>query len=469
MAKNKVFLLLLDGVGLRNFAYSNFIALGEQKNNEVVFWNKTHFPIASLGFKEVKIEHQKIHPVTDTLKKAKKDVNLNVFIQRSGDKVYNAYKFKFSYKTLNAAVKSILARLLIFLFSSEWGLKLLDKYINYFERRTAYYTYCKAVLQTEKPTVVFCTSQRHVQSIAPLLAAKDLGIPTVSFIFSWDNLPKATMVVETDYYLVWSDHMKAELLYYHPNIKADQIKVTGTPQFEIHFDKDSLLSREAFFEAHALDVNKKYICFSGDDVTTSPDDPKYLGDLALAVERLNQKGHNLGIIFRRCPVDFSSRYDAVISRYQDSIVSIDPIWKPFSSHWNMILPTKEDGILFSNIAEHCEMVVNLGSTTLFDFLSHNKPCGYFRYNQSEQNNPKWDIFRCYKFVHFRSMPSAESVIWLDSPADIDLKIENVLLNQHGMNSDSARKWFEKINQHPVDKASERIWETIENITKESLC
>jgi hypothetical protein len=38
-----------------------------------------------------------------------------------------------------------------------------------------------------------------------LLAAQQLGIPTATFIFSWDNLPKATMVVETDYY-VWSDH-----------------------------------------------------------------------------------------------------------------------------------------------------------------------------------------------------------------------------------------------------------------------
>jgi hypothetical protein len=35
-----------------------------------------------------------------------------------------------------------------------------------------------------------------------LLAAQQLGIPTATFIFSWDNLPKATMVVETDYYFV---------------------------------------------------------------------------------------------------------------------------------------------------------------------------------------------------------------------------------------------------------------------------
>jgi hypothetical protein len=37
MMKNKIFLLVLDGVGLRNFAYSNFKQIGEKKNNNVVF------------------------------------------------------------------------------------------------------------------------------------------------------------------------------------------------------------------------------------------------------------------------------------------------------------------------------------------------------------------------------------------------------------------------------------------------
>ena len=200
--------------------------------------------------------------------------------------------FPQSYKGIKNAFKSLYVDFLVATKSSERGVVSIREKIKKLERSTAKYEYCKKQLLEHKPDIVFCTNPRPTQAIAPILAAQDLGIPTASLIFSWDNLPKATMVVETDYYLVWSDHMKAELLYYHPNIKADQIKVTGTPQFEIHFDKDSLLSREAFFEAHALDVNKKYICFSGDDVTTSPDDPKYLEDLALAITRLNKKKPN---------------------------------------------------------------------------------------------------------------------------------------------------------------------------------
>lgn len=464
MKQKKILLLLADGVGLRNFAYSKFNEVGAKRNFNSVFWNKTVFPIESLGFKEIKFKFIKLHPLTDILKIVKNRVSLNLFIKKTNDSIYESYKFNFQYKSIKVSIKYVMATVLIGILSNKKGLALLDKSINYFERKTQYYKYCKETLNAEKPDMVFSTSQRHIQSVAPLLAARDLKIPTAAFIFSWDNLPKATMVVDTDYYFVWSGYMKSELLFYYPNIKENQIVVTGTPQFEIHFEKKHLLSREDFFKAHSLNLDKKYICFSGDDITTSPDDPKYLEDLAMAVERMNQKGHNLGIIFRRCPVDFSKRYDYILEKYKDIIVPIDPLWKPFTEYWDTILPTREDGILFSNIAEHSEMVVNLGSTTVFDFVSHNKPCGYFRYNQNQQLDPNWDIFKCYKFVHFRSMVSEDAVIYLDSPAAIDGKIENVLNNQHQINLDEANRWFQTINQFPPQQASERIWDAINQIS-----
>jgi hypothetical protein len=45
----------------------------------------------------------------------------------------------------------------------------------------------------------------HRVGIGTNPAAQELGIPTATFIFSWDNLPKATLVLEPDYYFVWSD------------------------------------------------------------------------------------------------------------------------------------------------------------------------------------------------------------------------------------------------------------------------
>jgi len=462
MSNQKIFILLPDGIGLRNFAYSSFYEIGKTEGFDVVFWNNTPFPLTDLGFQEIKIEGVKPHPLTDVYKNIKIQAELNLNIKKTKDNVYNTYRFPFSYSTLKTAIKSIVIQVLTGFYDTEKGLQKIRKKMNHYERKTMFYKQSLETLQKEKPSLVFCTNQRPVSAIAPLLAAQDLGIPTATFIFSWDNLPKATMVVETDYYFVWSTHMKEELLFYYPNIKEETIFITGTPQFEMHFDKSTILSRELFCNQNKLDVNKKYICFSGDDSVTSPDDPQYLEDLANAVTVLNKEGRNLGIVFRRCPVDFSNRYDSVLANYSELIVEIRPLWKPLSNAWNAILPTKEDGKLLSNIAEHCELVVNIGSTTIFDFLTHKKPCGYFRYNQKTQNNKNWDIFKCYRFVHFRSMPNEAAVIWFNDTEDITIKIENALRNPQTTLS-HAKDWFKVINQHPPEAASKRIWGSIKTI------
>ena len=288
-----------------------------------------------------------------------------------------------------------------------------------------------------------------------MLAAQDLGIPTAVFIFSWDNLPKATMVVESDYYFVWSKHMKTELLYYYPYIEEDQVFVTGTPQFEPHFNAELLLSKQDFFAEYQLDPNKKYICFSGDDFTTSPDDPQFLSDLVNAVRKLNNKGLSLGIVFRRCPVDFSDRYDAVLQENKDLIATIAPKWEKMGERWNAILPTKADLALQVNTIAHTELVVNLGSSMVFDYVAFDKPCIYINYDMPS-------VKRVFNYVHFRSMPNEDAVVWVNNPDEMADKIEKLLADK-AIAVKNAALWFEKINQHPVDKASERILNSIKQI------
>ncbi|SNA68565.1 UDP-glycosyltransferase [Flavobacterium psychrophilum] len=459
--KPKVFILLPDGIGLRNFAYSNFYDIGRKKQMKVVFWNSTPFLLANLGFEEIKINKTKNNPLTEIYKNAKTQAELNCNIHKEKDTVYNTYRFPFSYRNIKAIAKSVTIRTLAFSNSSSRGLRFLRRKMKSEERKTDAYKQAIQTLLAEQPAMVFCTNQRHISSIAPLLAAQDLGIPTATFIFSWDNLPKATLVVEPDYYFVWSNHMKLELLQYYPDIKDEQIFITGTPQFESHFDASRLLPRTTFFKNHGLDLAKKYICFSGDDVTTSPDDATYLDDVAQAVAALNAKGNDIGILFRRCPVDFSDRYDAVIKKYKDIIVPVTPQWKKIGADWSTILPTNNDVTLQMNTIYHTEMVVNLGSSMVFDYVAHKKPCAYINYDIPKPKDKNWSVKKIYKFVHFRSMPHKNAVVWLNTKQEIAAKLEQTLATAATV--PWAQKWFEKINQHPPQEASERIWNAITKI------
>lgn len=461
--KKKVFVFLPDGVGLRNFAFTNFKEIAENHGFELTYWNNTVFPLqTSFGFNEVRIENHQLNPKTTIFSRARKRVELSLWTKKFNDAVYPTYNFPQSYKGLKNALKSLYVDYLVVAKSTEKGLLQIRDTIKKLERENPKYEYCKKQLQEHKPELVFCTNQRPTQAIAPLLAAQDIGIPTATFIFSWDNLPKATMVVETDYYFVWSELMKAELLNYYPYIPENQVFVTGTPQFEPHFDAQLIKPKEVFFEEHDLDTNKKYICYSGDDVVTSPLDQFYLEDVAQAVEVLNSQDHNLGIIFRKAPVDVTGRFNPIIEKYKHLIVNIDPLWEPVGEQWNEIMPTKADFGLLVNISHHCELVANVASSMVFDFVVHNRPCIYFDYEQPQLKPNIRDIGQNYKYVHFRSMPSKEAVAWAYSKEQVLPALQGLL--DGGLNPvKEGKKWFEVIAGTKPTAASRNICDKIAKI------
>lgn len=462
-SKKKIFIFLPDGVGLRNFAFTKFKEIGESKDFDIQYWNNTPFSLKdSLGFNELKIDVNQLHPLTPLYSRARKRIELNISQNKFKDEVYSTYKFPLNYKGLKNVLKSTFISILIGLYSSKKGLDRIRKKINSLERKNPKYEYCKSQLKEFKPDLIFCTTQRSTQSISALLAAKDLGIPTVAFVYSWDNVPKAMQVVETDYYCVWSEHMKKQVLQYYPFVKDDQVIVTGTPQFEPHYYNELIKTREAFCNENGLDTSKKYICFSGDDETTSPLDQYYLEDLAKAIRNLNATGENLGIIYRKCPVDLSDRYDEILKTYSDIIVPIEPLWKPVGTMWNEVMPTKEDVAMLVNVCYHSEFVTNVCSSTVFDFVVHNKPCIYYNYEQPQLKKGIRDIGQNYKYVHFRSMPSQEAAVFCTDKKDLEGLVGNVL-NGKVSNVSEGLKWYEIIVGKTPTKASENIWSAINKI------
>ncbi|MDN3595029.1 UDP-glycosyltransferase [Zunongwangia endophytica] len=463
MAKRKVFVFLPDGVGLRNFAYTNFNDLGQEMGMDVIYWNNSIFPLQEeLGLKEVKIGLNNLNPMTPIYSRARKRIELNLWQKEFNDPVYETYKFPLKYNGLKKTTRSVMTSFLIATNNSENGLKAIKRRISKLEYKNPKYQYCKNQLEKYKPDLVLCTTQRATQAISALLAAKDLGIPTATFIYSWDNVPKAMLVVETDYYFVWSGLMKSEMLKYYPFLKENQIIVTGTPQFEPHFNPDLVIPKAKFFADYGLDEAKEYICFSGDDTTTSPLDQYYLEDLALAVRQLNKQDHNLGIIFRKAPVDHTGRYQKIVEKYKEEITQIDPAWKAMGEQWNTILPEPFDFSLLATVCEHSELVANVCSSMVFDFAIHNKPCIYFNYEQPQLQKGIRDIGQNYKYVHFRSMPSENAVAWATSKEGLQDTLENLLKDPKPIVA-QAQNWFTVIvGKHPK-VASKNIWNTIKNI------
>lgn len=304
-------------------------------------------------------------------------------------------------------------------------------------------------LKEINPSIVFCTHQRALTAIPVIKAAEKLKIETVGAIYSWDNLPKARLAVKTNKYVVWSKYMKNELQEYYPEITSNSIRVTGTPQFEFYSNETLLMSKEDYCAQHGLDSAKKLICFSGDDVKTSPYDHKYLEDVAKAISEIDEN-ERPQVIFRKVPGESSTRYDNVLKKYP-FIITVDPKWS-FGKEavWVTAYPMFNDIIELVNLVAHSELVINIGSTMAHDFGMFNKKALYLRYDQDGVND--FNIETIYGYQHFQSMKNLDVIYWLRSKEEIKNTLKEILT---GDTFKKISDWTNVIAEHR-NKASKNI-------------
>ena len=351
------------------------------------------------------------------------------------------------------------------IFAYPRGVVALDRMHQNVAARSSHFPRFEGFVRETRPDVVFCTFQKSLEAVPALLAARRLGVPTATFIHSWDNLPKGRMPVASDYYFVWSDHMKAELLGYYPDVAADRIRIVGTPQFESYQDEGLIQPREKFLRGLGLDPARRVICFSGDDVLSSPYDPDYLEDLALAMRRL-PVAQRPQIVFRRCPVDWSTRYNAVLRRYPEIAVS-DPLWRSYDdSRWTQVIPTAEDAPLLVNLVYHSDVVVNLGSTMAMDFAVYDKPGVFVAYNPASVNG-RWNVHDCYLLPHIKSVHELQPVHWARSSEELgDVVMRALEFPQE--KSAERRAWLHRHVMQPMEGASLRISRELRELVKQGV-
>lgn len=455
--KDKILFIVPDGVGIKNYLYSNIIQ-GLKTNFQLFFWTT----LPKKAFHEV----EKLHDITVNYSKftfPKEPLPTRFFRESAtyARLLFNSRKLNNPTIVQNWSKQSKgLKNKLYYKLVEILGLMVSKKYsrILILEKKSFQFTNKKAVasfrsqLEVLKPKTIFITHQRVAHLNPICIAAKRLNIKVVTCIYSWDNISKASLAIRADSYCVWSDYMKEEFKKLYPEIDVNSIEVTGTPQFEFYFDDSLKMSRQKFANLYGLDLNKKWICFSGDDEKTSPYDPNYLADVSEAILNIAEKKRPI-IIFRRCPVDVSNRFDDVVQKYSRVINVIDPCWTSKTNHWGAVYPKVEDVNLLVNIVLHCEFVINVGSTMAHDFAVYNKPCFYLNYNQPKTLG--WSIENIYRYQHFRSMNDFNAVGWFNNKEEIKDKIVNVLFNENEIAIDRL-KWLNRIVKSPLNRNSNNI-------------
>lgn len=464
--KKKIAILLPDGTGIKNYLYSSLLPKLANIHDVILISNLSDKILDEIRlFHNIQLKNIQLPKYKERVfEKFYREVGANSRLRRNAKIAENKTilpKVKKQRKGIGNKIFFFFVYLLALLCSKSIKLIVfIEKlHISELKKNKNFHKFIKLV-SLNAIDLVFCTHQRAIIASPMIEAAKKCGIKTGSVIYSWDNIPKGRLAIYPDFYVLWSKYMKKEFHLFYPEVDLSNVYVTGTPQFEFYNKKDWYLTKGEFYKLIGVnDLSKRLICYSGDDTLTSPYDPIYLGDLAESLLELTEDKRPY-ILFRRCPVDQTDRFDQVIEKYKDLIIVSNPKWESStqeSKHWVSLYPTVDDIKLLLNVALHCDFVYNLGSTMAFDFAQFNKPACYINYDPVISKD--WSVRTIYNLQHFRSMPSPDSVCWINSKDQILDNIKAVFKDPN-LTLKSVNEWYSIINEGAKSCAADNIIDVI---------
>lgn len=130
------------------------------------------------------------------------------------------------------------------------------------------------LLRAERPALVIATSCIDVLEDPYLYAARDLGIPTLGCIQSFDHVTGRSLIAECDDYAVWNPRMRDQLLQYHRVRGPSHVHITGTPQFDFHARAEFRWSRSATLQELGVPEGGKYVLYAANTSFQAPSEPR---------------------------------------------------------------------------------------------------------------------------------------------------------------------------------------------------
>jgi hypothetical protein len=457
----KLGIVITDGVGYRNFVMSDFITEATKQFDKIIIYsglpescyqklNNSKIEIKELAvFKEGK--------ATWAFRKWKEIAHLQKYRSFYGmnDNLISGYP-------KNNSLRSLLVKSIYFftnVINSNSSILLVEKLQFFsFSKNRVSQEYIE-ILKKDRPSHLFFTHQRPPYLVPFLYAAIKAKIPTSTFIFSWDNLAsKGRMLGTFNRFLVWSQLMKDELLYFYPNVKNEAVHIVGTPQFEPYILDKYKSTRENFLAKFGLDVTKKIICYSCADVSIGENDPIVIKAIAQA-NRNNKIDFEVQLLVRTSPAEDDSRFKEIRDEFPEIIWNV-PKWvltrENHQENWSQRIPSEEDITDLRSLLENADLSINMCSTMSLDFMLFDKPVINTVFGNPE--NGLYNDQRFLNYNHYKKVIDANAVTIARNEQELIEQINLTLNNPQERLRERKSMIDLQIGQN-LTRTSERIAKT----------
>jgi hypothetical protein len=275
-------------------------------------------------------------------------------------------------------------------------------------------TAMRSQLAALAPRMLWSTSCHSALEYPYVLAARDLGIPTLASVLSFDNLSSRPALPVFDHYLVWSEAMKRELRALYPEVGSDDVTVTGTPQFDFHFREDCGWNGERTRRALGLPEGAPYILYAASHISLAPEEPRLVESLA---ERLRAREalREHWLVLRLHPQDDGARWRGLTAPGRRIVLSPACDAPPDSDGFR--IPTlEEQGRLIGSL-RHAQACVNIVSTIALDAAILDRPVVGIDF-RGEPDAPRDILYGEYEATHYVPLVSSDGIAIAASWAEL---------------------------------------------------
>jgi hypothetical protein len=315
-----------------------------------------------------------------------------------------------------------------------------------------------AQLKKISPSLVFNGSHVHSRVATQLIqAAQWLKIPTATFIFSWDNLTSQGRIsLPYEYFLVWNEALKKQLIEMYRWIKPENVFVTGTPQFDFHFRSELYQSRKDFCSEIGANPVRPIVLYTTGMANHMPQEPELVEEIADLLELLDEENRPQ-LLVRVYPKDLTGRFEELKKRRRD-ILFPQINW---SKSW--LTPLEEDSASLVNMLRHCALGINIASTVSLELCMFDKPVINIGYNPQNLSAKDIRFADYYEFEHYRPVVASGAVELARNPRQLRELIAEYLKRPERRRNERADLMKKMFGSTLDGKSAERVAQTLLDI------
>lgn len=409
MQKPHIVLIIPRGEAVRNFLYSDTLKVLSENARvtllSVIHYEAFHERFGPLVDEIVPLNYQPEHRLVVNFRHLLHEAHFRWLWSKVAQNVWELrdYMADTAWKRFRWLLFRIGARLLANRSTLE-SLTELERYLTWRLRPNDMYIDLFGRLQ---PDLVFNGSHIHGQAgELPVKVAHRMGIPTAGFIFSWDNLTSRSRIfVPYDYYFVWHEGMKRQLLNIYPKIAPEKVYITGTPQFDFHFKPEFHLSRSELAARIGFDPARPYIFYTTGMDKHFPEEHRHV---EFVIKFLQETAFNTRpqLVVRTYAKGTSSEMKGLAAQNHPDVFFPQVQW---DEKW--LMPLYEDLAIYTSLLRHAAMGINPASTVSLELMLFDKPVMNIGFDPPGSSLPhayRWQ--RHIEFDHFRPVVDSGGVM-----------------------------------------------------------